>query len=161
MGARVFVDPHRRSRLTPLFHLYWRLTRGMTLGVRGCVIDAQERVFLVRHGYTPGWHFPGGGVEVGQTLPGALAQELQEEGNIALDAEPILFGMYHNARTARRDHVALYVVRHWRQPAPPVPNAEIVQHGFFARDALPEGTTRGTRERLAEIFDGAPRPAVW
>ena len=69
--------------------------------------------------------------------------------------------MFFNARISRRDHVALFVVRDFRQPAPPVPDREIVAHGFFARDALPEDTGRATRARLAEIFDGAPVSEVW
>ena len=31
----------------------------MTLGVRGIVLDSEEQVFLVRHSYVHGWHFPG------------------------------------------------------------------------------------------------------
>ncbi|QCK88335.1 NUDIX domain-containing protein [Phreatobacter aquaticus] len=157
----IFADPAKRSRLTPLLHLYWRITRGMTLGVRACVVDQEDCILLIRHSYTPGWHFPGGGVEVGQTLMDALVTELREEANVVMDGAPRLVGMYHNALTAPRDHVALYLVEAWHQPAPPVPNREIVEHGFFARTALPEGTTRGTRERIEELFEARPASPIW
>ena len=68
-----------------LFHLYFRLKRPMTLGVRGLVHDADRNsVFLIRHTYVPGWQLPGGGVEVGETVVEALERELFEEGNIEL-----------------------------------------------------------------------------
>ena len=51
-----------------LLHLHWRFARGLTVGVRGLVIDTQGRVFLVKHSYIAGWHLPGGGVEVDETL---------------------------------------------------------------------------------------------
>lgn len=158
------VHPTRR-RFEPLIrrvlHLYWRFARGLTLGVRAVVIDAQGRVFLVAHSYIGGWHLPGGGVEVGETIMAALARELREEGNIELIEPPQLFGVYFNRRISRRDHVALYVVRSFRQSAPPQPNHEIVAHGFFATDALPPETTRATRVRLAEVFGGASAAQVW
>src|SRR4030081_1338989 len=95
-------------------HFYWRLTRRLTLGVRGLVIDGDRRVFLVKHTYVRGWHLPGGGVEPGETVLEALARELKEEGNIELLEPPMLHGVFFNARVSRRDHVALFVVRHFR-----------------------------------------------
>jgi 8-oxo-dGTP pyrophosphatase MutT (NUDIX family) len=147
--------------LRRLFHVYWRFTRGLTVGVRAVVIDGSGRVFLVKHSYVGGWYLPGGGVEAGETLMTALARELREEGNIELGAEPGLFAVYFNRRVSRRDHVALYVVRVFHQSAPPQPNREIIAHGFFAPDALPEDTTRATRARLAEVLQGSAIAEVW
>jgi len=42
-----------------------------------------------------------------------------------------------------------------------VPNREIVAHGFFPVDALPEGTTAGTRARIAEVVGGRPAAERW
>ena len=158
------LDSVRRS-LEPfirrLLHAYWRFARGLTLGVRGLVFDPTGRVFLVKHSYVAGWHLPGGGVEVGETLTAALERELQEEGNIEITSTAVLYGIYFNRRVSRRDHVALYVVRSFRQSAPPQPNREIIAHGFFAPDALPEGTTRATRERIAEVLNGRAAAEFW
>jgi ADP-ribose pyrophosphatase YjhB (NUDIX family) len=142
-------------------HLYWYFSRGLTVGVRAAVFDGEGRVFLVRHTYVDGWHLPGGGVERGETLVAALERELREEGNIEVTGPPVLHGVHYNRRVSRRDHVALYVVRSFRQTAPPQPNREIAAHGFFAIDALPAGTSRATRERIAEILTGRPAAEIW
>jgi ADP-ribose pyrophosphatase YjhB (NUDIX family) len=124
------------------------------------VIDREGRVFLIKHSYIDGWHLPGGGVETGETMMTALSRELAEEGNITLAGLPQLHGIYFNAHASRRDHVALFIVREFRQDEPK-PNHEIIAHGFFALDALPEDVSRGTRARIAEVFDGAPMSEVW
>lgn len=154
-----------RQRFEPairrVLHLYWRFSRGMTLGVRALVLDEAGRVFLVRHSYVSGWYLPGGGVEVGETTLEALERELMEEGNIALTAPPVLHGIYFNSRVSRRDHVALFVVRAFRQDGPPQPDHEIVEHGFFSLYALPEDATRASRARIAEVLHGAPVSPHW
>ena len=147
--------------IRPLFHFYWRLSRPTTLGARGMVIDGQGRVFLVKHSYVAGWQLPGGGVETGESTHQALARELTEEGNIRMTAAPRLHGIYFNKRVSRRDHVALFVVRDFVQDAPPQPNHEIIAHGFFAPGAIPQDTTRGTRARIAEVFDGVAVSELW
>jgi len=151
----------RRRWFGRLIHFYWRFARGLTLGARAVVIDGNGRVFLIKHSYSEGWHLPGGGVEPDETLVEALTRELQEEGNIALTAAPVLHGVFYYPLYSVRDHVAVYVVRGFRQTAQPVPNFEIVAHGFFAADALPAGTTAGTRARIAEVLQGLPVPQRW
>jgi 8-oxo-dGTP pyrophosphatase MutT (NUDIX family) len=154
-----------RRRLEPLLrpfvHFYWRWSRGATLGVRAMVLDGYGRVFLVKHSYIDGWHLPGGGVETGETMLTALARELSEEGNIKLTRTPALHGMFFNKRMSRRDHIALYIVRDFHQEGPPEPDYEIVDHGFFALDALPEDASRATRARIAEVFGGAAVSELW
>ena len=156
-GLRQKFEPALRQ----LFHLYWRFARGMTLGVRAVVLDGEGKVFLVKHSYVAGWHLPGGGVEAGETLMTALTRELREEGNIELGEPPDFFAIYFNRRASRRDHVALYVVRSFHQSTPPQPNHEIIAHGFFAPDALPEDTTRAARARLAEVMQGRAIAELW
>jgi 8-oxo-dGTP pyrophosphatase MutT (NUDIX family) len=156
-GARRAFEPAIRV----ILHFYWRLTRGLTLGVRGLVINGAGHVFLVKHSYIDGWHLPGGGVEPGETLLTALARELREEGNIEITADPPLHGIFFNGRISRRDHVAVYVVRAFRQASWPVPNHEIIGHGFYPLDALPEGTSVATRARIAEVIHGVPLSDHW
>ena len=158
------LDTLRRAlepAIRRVLHTYWRFARGMTLGVRALVIDPQGRVFLVKHSYVAGWHLPGGGVEVGETFHDALQRELAEEGRIELSGEPVLHGLFLNSHVSRRDHVAVYLITHFRQDRLPEPNREIIACGFFDAAALPAETTRGTRLRISEVLDGKPPIATW
>lgn len=139
---------------------WFRLRRGLTLGVRGVVRDDRGRVLLIRHSYLPGWSFPGGGVERGETVEEALARELIEEAAVELTARPLLYGIYSNHEQFAGDHIALFLVssfeqRQWR------PTGEVIAAGYFAPGELPADTTGGTRRRLAEIVDGRERASVW
>jgi ADP-ribose pyrophosphatase YjhB (NUDIX family) len=156
-GIRRRFEPALRR----VFHLYWRFARGMTLGVRAVVLDHDAKVFLVKHSYVSGWHLPGGGVEVGQTFGDALKRELMEEGRIEVVGEPVLHGLCLNSHVSRRDHVAVYVIRQFRQDRMPEPNREIVACGFFEAAALPAETTQGTRLRISEVLEGRAQIPTW
>jgi ADP-ribose pyrophosphatase YjhB (NUDIX family) len=142
-------------------HAFFVLRRPMTLGVRALALDPDGRVLLVRHGYLPGWHLPGGGVEPGETCGAALARELAEEAQVALTGEPELAGVFFNRQASRRDHVVLYVVRAFTQGPPRPPGWEIREWRFFPAHALPEGATGATRRRIAEVLDGASVSSNW
>jgi 8-oxo-dGTP pyrophosphatase MutT (NUDIX family) len=142
-----------------LLHRWFLLTRAMTLGVRAIVLDDEGRVLLVEHGYVAGWHLPGGGVEIGETLVEALAKELREEGGVTLAGPALLHGVFLNARLSRRDHVAVFVVRDFVWNGPPPATREISRAAFFPVDALPAGGwQRCSRTRRHPIFGDIRHP---
>jgi ADP-ribose pyrophosphatase YjhB (NUDIX family) len=141
-----------------------RLARGgrwpLTIGVRIVVREGQGRVLLVRHTYTPGWHFPGGAVDPRETAADAAVRELREEALIETMG-PRLVGVYLNTAQQKSDHILLYEAGDWRKLDGDLPRLEIAESGFFPIDALPEGTTGGTRRRLAELTGTAAQSVTW
>lgn len=145
----------------PLTRIYYRLSRPLTAGVRGFVRDEKGHVLLVRHSYVDGWYLPGGGVERAETVLAALTRELDEEAGILLRARPRLVGLYANFREFKSDHVALFLVEPGTYERVSRKSLEIAEYGFFAPDALPEKTTRGTRARIREVVEGLEPPDLW
>ncbi|MBN8553419.1 MAG: NUDIX domain-containing protein [Caulobacterales bacterium] len=156
MTWRIAIEPFTR----PLFFFWSRLTRAKTLGVRVLVQDDQGRVLLVRHTYLEGWWLPGGGVDAGEAAPDAAARELKEEAGLIARAVPELISVHSNERFFPGDHVLIFRIGAYDQ-GERSSRQEIAETGFFALDALPADLNRGTRDRLAEIFDGAPVSPNW
>ena len=143
------------------FLAYSRLARGMTLGVRAMLIE-NGGVLLVRHTYVPGWYLPGGGVEAGESVHEALAREAEEEAGALLTGAPELFGIYRNADTDARDHVALFVCRAWeRRSGRRPPSREIAAVDIFPMSDLPADATPATAARIREVQSGAPPAEDW
>ena len=144
----------------PVFRVYSRFARGMTLGVRGVVLNEAREVLLVEHTYIHGWHLPGGGVERGESAEQALARELGEEAGVEITGPVRLLSAHNNHARFRGDHVLVYRIEAWR-PCPATSRGEIAQVGWFAPDALPPGTTAPTRRRLAEALTGVNPDPDW
>ena len=140
---------------------FWRMRRGVTLGVRGCVIGPDGRILLVKHSYMPGWQFPGGGVEWGETAEVAVIREVLEETGVEVTGPMQLHGIFSNHANFGGDHILVFVIRHWLRPLVPKPNAEIIATGFHTPGNLSAEVTSGTRRRVAEIFQGAAIEPEW
>lgn len=134
----------------------------MTLGVRAIVENADGEVLFVRHTYTSGLHFPGGGVERGETVLFSLTRELEEEGGVALTGGADLIGVFSNHRVFRNDHVILYRVKagDWTPCGNPV-GREISEIVWADPAQPPEDVTDGTRRRLAELYGSQPVSPYW
>jgi ADP-ribose pyrophosphatase YjhB (NUDIX family) len=158
-GTKPTAPPIRG--LTKVLRPFVRMRRGLTLGTQGVVIDGENRALLVRHGYRPGWFFPGGGVEWNETVETALARELEEEVGVSLTEPAQLHGIFGNFTSFPGDHIAVFVVRHWRRKENYRKRGEIAETGMFVRSGLPAETDAGTRTRLAEIFDASPISQLW
>ncbi len=137
------------------------MSRGMTLGAQGVVIDEADRVLMVRHSYRAGWFFPGGGVERGETLEEALARELNEEVGVTLTGPVVLHGIFSNNANFPGDHIAVYVVRHWMRREGYRQRGEIAAADMFSTDDLPTPIDPGTLKRIEEIFGGASLSPNW
>ena len=136
-----------------VFHTYWRFrARDDDGGARDRDRPA-GRVFLVKHSYMAGWHLPGGGVEPGETVGEALDRELLEEGGIR--------------RSSRRNCMACSSTPacrgatmsrcSWSAPSArraAAPSARDRRQASFAGSVAAD-TTRGTRARLAELFEAS------
>lgn len=150
------IEPYIR----PAWQTWSRLSRSLSIGVRGLVFDAEGRVLLVEHTYTPGWYLPGGGVERGETAEQAVVRELREEGGVEATSRPRLISVHDNRERFPGDHVLLFRIDAWR-PCRPTAEAEILDRGWFAPDALPTETTPATRRRLAEALNAEPPHPMW
>ena len=149
MNWRLRLWPLARPLVQTLFR--WR--RGMTLGVRGVVLDMEGRVLLVEHSYLPGWHLPGGGVERGEDAETALAREMAEEGGVRLTAPARLVSIHADHGQFRGDHVLLYRAVAWT-PCASDSAGEIVRTGWFTPHALPPQTGQKTRDWIVEALGG-------
>lgn len=137
-----------------------RFSARTTLGVRALVRDPDGRVLLLRHTYVPGWYFPGGGVEAGETAGEAAAREIREETGVVPIAPPRLVSIHLNPRVSPRDHVAFFHAETAARTAT-ARSVEIAEVGFFAPDRLPEGVTAATARRIGELIEGRTAAREW
>lgn len=150
-----------RSLFSRMLHRYFLMRRGLTIGVRAIVRSDDGKFLLVRHTYIPGWHFPGGGVEKGETTTQALANELRQETGLQLVGKPVLHGVFHNRAVSGRDHILVYLCNVDGCVAARSPSMEIAEIGYFDSKSLPPDTDSGTVRRMREIVDGLPQSDCW
>jgi 8-oxo-dGTP pyrophosphatase MutT (NUDIX family) len=151
--------PARRSRFLPWLLAYKALRTPVAFGVSAILTGADGRALLVRQRYSPGWHFPGGGVERGEPPAKAILRELEEEVGLQSSGAPLLHGLYTRNVGMTTNLVALYRVRDAAIAFRP--NAEIAEIFWTDPEAPPEDATPATLRRFAELAGRAPPSPYW
>lgn len=149
----------RRSRFLPWLLAYKALRTPVAFGVSAIVPDVQGRLLLVRQRYTPGWHFPGGGVDRGEPPARAIIRELQEEVGLQSSATPEFYGLYTRTVGMTTNVVALYRVNDATIAFRP--NAEIAEIIWADPHAPPDDATPATLRRFGELRGEAKQSEYW
>ena len=129
----------------------------ISIGAHGLVRDADGRILLIQRSDDRTWALPGGTMELGETLRECAIREVREEaGLVARDVTP--FGLYTRARDWFPNpygHSYQYIALMCRIDGYDGELARVtdesVDAGWFAPDALPEGTGRLVRRGLADL----------
>jgi len=67
------------------------------------LLKYRDRILIMRH-KNGSYDFPGGQIEFGESLFGALQRELKEELNFKLDREPALFEVWNYISKDKKRH---------------------------------------------------------
>jgi ADP-ribose pyrophosphatase YjhB (NUDIX family) len=114
-------------------------------------LDDEDRVILLRRGFDPGqgrWTFPGGFVELGESVPDAALRETDEELGIAVELGRLV-GVY-----SRADDRVVLIVFLARALGPPQTTPEAIEVRSFAQTELPwdELAFWSTEQALRDAF---------
>ena len=130
--------------------IYWKIFRPQTFGVKLLLIN-ENKVLLVEHSYTKGYHLPGGGVKSGEMFDRALKREILEELGLEINNLQ-LFGVYQNTKQGKIDTVIAFISTKPVDLNKVKLSNEINHVDFYSLDSLPPNITPGSRKRIGEYL---------
>jgi ADP-ribose pyrophosphatase YjhB (NUDIX family) len=129
--------------------------------VRGCAFR-DGRVLMVRERQDGRWCLPGGWADVGDRPADATCREVREESGFTCEARKVIgvFDANRQGRPLPAFHAFKLIFLCEITGGQPQPDHEILEVGFFGRDALPElSPWRTTPDQLRECFAHLDDPA--
>ncbi len=137
-----------------------RMTRGITLGTRGVVKDAEGRMLVVRQRYTSGWVFPGGGVDRGEAPVTAVKREVMEETGVRLTGDVVMHGLFSNHANFPGDYVAVYIATSF-EDGDWQPSLEITERSFLDPAQIVKDCSPPMQRRLEELAGRRTISEIW
>ena len=118
---------HARTAVTPLYF-------NPKLVAGAIPVDDADRVILLRRGFDPGrgrWTFPGGFVDLGESVEDAASRETDEELGIAIELRRLV-GVY-----SRAEEQVVLIVYLAQALGRPHPTPEAIEVRSFAEAEIP------------------------
>ncbi len=136
------------------------LLRRPVVGIAAAARTKDGRWLLIRRTDTGEWALPGGTLEWGETLRGALPRELREETGVVDVTPGRLLGVYSSPDRDLRFHAVTVLVEvEVGEPVRPPDNPlEIAEVRLFAESELPSELAHGMGDMLADARSGR---SVW
>lgn len=143
-----------------LLQPFGRLSRGMTLGTRAVVRDADGRILVVRQSYTNGWVFPGGGVDRGEPPVTAVKREVMEETGVRLTGDVSMHGLFSNHANFPGDYVAVYIASDF-EDGTWKPSLEVTERAFLHPSEIAPDSSAAMHRRLEELAGRRTISEIW
>ncbi|QDG54486.1 NUDIX hydrolase [Persicimonas caeni] len=125
------------------------------------IIEVDDRIVLIRRKNEPhGWALPGGFVDEGETVESAAVREADEETNLEVTLEELLYVYSHPARDPRQHTMSTAFVASARGEPRGADDAQEAR--LFGRDELPEDIVFDHERILNHYFrfrDTGERPS--
>lgn len=136
------------------------LLRRPVIGIVAAARTADGRLLLIRRGDSGKWALPGGTLEWGETLRGAIEREVFEETGATVTELGALLGTYSRPDRDPRFHaVTVVVAATITEPdGARVNPVEVTEVGLFHDDRLPHDFSHGMEDIVQNVVKGAP---VW
>lgn len=130
--------------------------RPHSVSVAGVIVDAEGRALLIQRRDNGQWEPPGGVLEPGETIPGALQREVLEETGLKVALPATLTGVYKNMTGL----VVSLVFRCRAIGGTPTTGDETDALRWATRAEVTELTDEAYAIRVLDALDAASPPAV-
>lgn len=117
------------------------------------IIETGDGIVLIkRKNPPPGWAIPGGFVDYGETLEGAVIREAKEETGLDIK----IIRQFHTYSDPKRDprHHTVTTIFIASASGTPVAADDAKEAGVFTRDSLPPDLAFDHRQVLEDYFSG-------